>query len=530
MKATGQDKSAPRGKGARAGGGAASGALLAAALRQLGDGVLILEPHPGGGPRIVFANASFCAMTGYTAAELAGRRLDLLHPAGRRWRGREFAPPGAGQSAEGDLRRKDGAVICAAWKISPLDAGRGRPARVAAVYRDLTERRRLQEALIHAQRLDATGRLASSLAHDFNNLLAVINGYCEILAGELTGSPHGRKGIAEIHKAGQKAVALTRQLLAFSRRQELNPRVVNLNQLLRDLADILRRLLGPANRLEFSLAADLDNICVDSAQLQQVILNLVINARDALPAGGRVTLRTANQPAPDGPGVALAVTDNGTGMDERTQSRLFEPFFTTKAAGKGTGLGLSTAYGVVRQSGGAITVRSAPGRGSTFEVWLPAVREPAEEGEGAAPPLTATRGHETVLLVEEDALVRKMVAGILAASGYGVLAAAEAREARRAVRRRARTVQLVIADFSAPDQAAGALAQALHRANPTLCLLDLAGAGEAAELAWLPPARRARIHKPFQLSALLREVRRLLDAREKPATRKGVALRRRRAH
>ncbi len=516
-------KKAPGGR--RAAARPAPAALLAAALRAQSEGVFIAECKCGAlGIKILFANDRFCAMTGYSARELVNRAHGFLHVERvdlerlRHWLPK--AQPGQPLVGEGSLRRADGRLASAAWSFGPLCNRRGRMTHLVATYRDQTEKRRLQEALVHAQRLDAVGRLAGGVAHDFNNLLSVINGYCEILAAHVGANPQAMREVAEIHHAGRKAATLTQQLLAFSRRQPWNARVIHLNDLVKANAEIVRRLVGAAGKLELALGETVANVKTDPAQFQQVLLNLVLNARDALRARGRIVVTTENREikagldyrpldAPPGRYVAITVADNGTGMSADTRKHLFEPFFTTKPEGKGTGLGLALVYGVVQQSGGWISVRSARRVGSTFEILLPAVREAVEEPPTAVAPLPTTRGTETVLLIEEDEVVRKMVAGILAADGYRVIAAESAGAARRDLRELARPVQLLIANLRADGGTFGRKLLAEHRGLRVLCT---GGPEAAAATAWLPPGRLVRLSKPYALSELLKAARKLLDA------------------
>jgi two-component system, cell cycle sensor histidine kinase and response regulator CckA len=504
---------------------------LALGLRNLGDGAMIAGSRwQRGGLDIFYANEALCAMTGHPAAELVGNNSRLFSgPRSdttrlRRWL--RTARRGQVHHGEGYVYRKDGTMFYAAWSFSPLDDGPGRPVRLVAVYRDMTEMRRLQDILVHSQRLDAVGQLAGGVAHDFNNLLSVINGYCEILGGRLAENAAARRDLEEIHKAGQKAAALTRQLLAFSRRQEMDPKVVNLNQIIRELGELLQRLVGPVSTLELDLAVDLGNIRADPALIQQVVLNLVINARDALPVGGgAVTVRTASTVVPPGlhghsaseiqPGryAMLAVRDTGEGMDPETQRRLFEPFFTTKDPGKGTGLGLSTVYGIVKQSGGYVTVQSDLKIGSTFAVYLPEVSEPADAREASLLPLPDTRGRETILLFEQDALVGKMVAGILTAEGYEVLAANRPPDALAMAKRHGRPIDLLITDLADPQGLGLELARELQTLKPGFRILSTSNQEEARPVPWLPAAHQAHIVKPFALHQVLRRARELLDAK-----------------
>ncbi len=508
-------------------GEAAAADLLAAALRAQSDGVVIANADRATrGLKMLFVNESFCAMAGRRANELVGQSISLVHADKTdstkiaRWH-RESHGGGKPLAGEGYLLRQDGSTIYASWSCSPIVGPDGGVTHVVATYRDTTEKRRLQETLVHTQRLDAVGRLAGGVAHDFNNLLSVINGYCEMLAAQVSDRPHALREVAEIHKAGQRAATLTRQLLAFGRRQPMDACVTNFNRIVRDNAEIVERLISPAGRLELDLAKNLANVRTDPTQFQQVLLNLVINARDALRDHGVVTIGTSNREVkagqlhrratdvPPGRYVCLTVTDNGTGMDAETQKHLFEPFFTTKPEGKGTGLGLALVYGVVQQSNGFINVRSALLAGSTFEILLPAVDE-AEEVTTAAPitPLPATRGHELLALVDEDEVVRKMVAGMLTADGYRVLAAKTAKEVARLVRDQDRGVELLIAEAEGCE----ALARELHKKTPGLRVLAIGSESLPGPLGWLPPERQSAMQKPFALSELLRSVRALLDA------------------
>ncbi len=525
-------KSTGAGRGTRpTGGGAPARAarkvpatLLAAALRAQSEGVFIAERRSDRrGLRILFANDSFCTMTGHPAAELVGKPHGVLHadPAEverlRRWL--PNGKPGQPLVGDGFVVRADGTTISATWSFDPLCDARGRVTHVVATYRDQTERRRLHEALVHAQRLDAVGRLAGGVAHDFNNLLSVINGYCEMLAAHVAANPQALREVAEIHHAGRKAAALTQQLLAFSRRQPLNSRVINLSGLVRDNAEILQRLLGEAGRLELDLAENVSNVRTDPAQFQQVLLNLVLNARDALRDHGRIVVRTSNREikaglnrratdTPPGRYAVLTVTDNGTGMDADTQKHLFEPFFTTKPEGKGTGLGLALVYGVVQQSSGYITVKSAVLVGSTFEVLLPIVNAPVEEPPATVAPLPSLRGNETVLLVEDDDVVRKMVAGILTADGYRVTAAKSFADASQE-EAPDWPVQLLIAS---PTGEGEKFARRLLAEHPNVRVLCTSHADAKLPVTWLRPDRQACIHKPYALSELIRAARKLLDA------------------
>jgi len=501
--------------------------LLAAAIRAQAEGVFIAGADvTARGGKILFANESFCAMTGRSAAELAGLAPGSLHAdqadVAKISGWQRHARPGQPFTSEGYLLRKDGSTFYAAWSLSPIVDARGRVTHIVAAYRDTTEKRRLQETLVHSQRLDAVGRLAGGVAHDFNNLLSVINGYCEMLAAQVADRPNALRQVNEIHQAGQRAATLTRQLLAFGRRQPMDAHIISLNRVVHDNAEIIGRLIGSAGRLDLDLAKNAGNVRADPTQLQQVLLNLVINARDALRDRGIITIITSNREIKPGPEhrrvtdvppgryVCLAVSDNGTGMDAETQKHLFEPFFTTKPEGKGTGLGLALVYGVVQQSDGYINVRSALLAGSTFEILLPEVNAPEETAPQTPPvsPLPATRGHELLVLIEEDDVVRKMIAGMLTADGYRVLAAKTPKEGLRLARDQSRPVELLIAASDGGET----LARELAKHAPNLRVLGIGNQGVPPAIAWLSPERQGALAKPFALSELLRSARALLDA------------------
>jgi CheY-like chemotaxis protein len=327
--------------------------------------------------------------------------------------------------------------------------------------------------------------------------------------------------VNEIHKSGLRAAALTRQLLAFGRRQPMDARITNFNRIVQDNAEIMARLVGSAGQLEIDLDEDLGNVRADPTQFQQVLLNLVINARDALRDNGRITISTSNRKinprrnrnpdVPPGEYVRLTVNDNGTGMDAETLRHLFEPFFTTKPEGKGTGLGLALVYGIVQESNGYVNCHSAVLAGSTFEILLPRVREPEESAARSAPlpALSASRRHETLLVVEKDVVVRKMVAGMLTSEGYRVLEAETPREALKLAREAERPIQLLIADL---NHDGAKFARELHAGASALRLLSIGNQDIPAPVDWIEGSRQAGLSKPFALSEISRSVRSLLDA------------------
>ena len=488
---------------------------------------MLARPRRKNGFPIVYANAAFCRMSGYEAGELTAATHGLVHvePADRERLSLWTKADGAEHPLSGEsyLRRKDGHMFSAAWTFSRVQNTKGKPGHIVVIYRDTTERRGLQKVQGHTQRLEAVGRLAAGVAHDFNNLVSVINGYCQILSPMLEDNPKALHEVSQIHNAGRKAAELTRQLLAFGRRQPFAARVIELNQFVRENEPALSRLLGPAGTLELELDEAPACIQTDPEQFQQALFNLVLNARDALRDKGVVTLRTARRtvsaglnrratdPAP-GTYVVFAVTDNRTGIDKETQERLFEPFFTTKPKGKGSGLGLATVYGVIQQSNGFINVRSELLVGSTFEIVLPAVTESADPVPlvPAEPthPAATTRGHETVCVVEADPVLCKMVAGILTSDGYRVIDAANPAGAARRTASIGKAVQLLVINL---DREGEKLAKSLQK-NGGLRVLDTCDRNAWQTLTWRPSGHPAALPRPFALSELLKAARRLLDA------------------
>ncbi|MCG3184150.1 MAG: Sensor histidine kinase RcsC [Planctomycetes bacterium] len=377
--------------------------------------------------------------------------------------------------------------------------------------------------LRQAQKMEAVGRLAGGIAHDFNNLLSVIIGYAQFAQEGLPGDSPLRADIEEIRQAGERASALTRQLLAFSRKQVLQPVVLDLNETVDGMDKMLRRLLGEDIRFQTLLAADLGKVRADPGQLEQVIVNLAINARDAMPDGGKLTVETGNAELdenyvadhPDanvGPYVYFAISDTGTGMDAATREKIFEPFFTTKERGRGTGLGLSTVYGIIKQSGGNIWVYSEPGRGTTFKVYLPRV-EDASAPRAAQAPKQADRGTETVLILEDEPGVRRLAVQVLESAGYTVLAAENAERALELFKANLGKVQLLLSDVVLPGTGGPALAKQLQELKPGLKVLFMSGYTDNAIVHHgVLDAGVNFIEKPLRPDALLKKVRGVLDA------------------
>jgi hypothetical protein len=423
-------------------------------------------------------------------------------------------------------RRKDGTLLEAEVVAHTIDFG-GRPANLV-LARDVTEQRRLEAQLRQAQKMEAVGRLAGGIAHDFNNLLTAILGSAQLALREIDASHPVREDLEEIHRAGLRAADLTRQLLAYSRRQVVTPKVIDLNEAVRNLDSMLRRLIREDIELELDLAPRALAVKSDPGQLEQVVLNLVVNARDALPQGGGITVRTAaallgtqqpdnDPPAPPGPYIALAVSDTGTGLSPEARAHLFEPFFTTKELGKGTGLGLATVYGIVKQNGGFIYVDSAPGQGTTVRVYLPEAVEPLPATEG--PPITvpATGGSETVLLVEDEPAVRQFARRALEANGYLVLAAARGEEALSLAARHQGPIHVLVTDVVMPGMGGPELARRLAERRPTLRVLYCSGyTDDAAVREGVREAGRAFLQKPFASEDLIQKLREVLTSPLEP--------------
>ncbi len=476
---------------------------------------------------ITLASPAVGEALGWTLQEMLGRPGgDFIHP--------EDLPEAARVLAEVirsspravratiRLRHKDGSwrvVETSLRSLLHVPAVRG----VVSNGRDVTDQRQLEERFLQAQNLESVGRLAGGVAHDFNNLLVAILGYAAFLEEGIRAGNPSLEDLAEIRRAGERARDLTRQLLAVARRQVLDSRVMDLNGVLRDAEKLLRRVLGEDVDLALVPAADLWRVKADPSQIQQVVLNLAVNARDAMPQGGKLTLETANvvldeRYAAEHPGVApgpyalLAVSDSGVGMSREAQAHLFEPFFTTKPAGEGTGLGLATVYGIVRQAGGHVWVYSEPGQGTSFKIYLPRTEETEERPE----PRQAQRdrrGSETVLVVEDEPAVRELASRALSAVGYQVLQAPSGREALEEAARTVGPVHLLVTDVVMPDMSGQKLAEALKRARPETRVLYMSGYTENTIVHH--GVLDAGVHflaKPFTPAAIQERVREVLDA------------------
>ena len=499
--------------------------LLVALLESAAQAILSIDR----GGRIVLANRRAGEMFGYTTQELMGAGIELLLPESKRaahgpqrddyFQRPRARPMGIGLDLSG--RRKDGAEFPVEVSLSTVETEVG-PFAIAFIS-DISVRKTLEEQLMHAQKMEAVGRLAGGVAHDFNNMLTVIAGYSRMIQDELSTLDPLSCYAEEILKAADRAAALTDQLLAFSRRQIMQPRVINLNAVIGQTENMLRRLIGEDIQLVISLGADTGNIRSDPNHIEQAIVNLALNARDAMPLGGRIGIETSNAQIDEtyakthmgvkpGEFVMIAVSDNGHGMDSATRQNIFEPFFTTKQRGKGTGLGLSTVYGMVKQSGGDIWVYSEPGQGTTFKLYFPRVLEPASPGLTEDPRHPRPGGDETVMLVEDEAQVRDLEARILRQLGYTVLAAANGAEAMDTSRAYSGEISLLVTDVVMPKMSGKQVADALLSSRPGLRILYLSGYTENTVVHHgVLDSGVDFLTKPFSREALARKIREILS-------------------
>ena len=474
------------------------------------------------------ARTVFC----HDADEVLGAPLARLVPEALRERdadGRErlaasAVAPALERPVELQGLRKDGATFPIELSLARWETRRG--SFLTVIIRDITERRQLEEQFRQAQKMESVGRLAGGLAHDFNNLLTVIGGHAELLHERLRPDDplHGR--IGRIQEAAAHAADLTKQLLAFSRKQVLAPTVIDLNAVVAELEPMLRRLIGEDIDLVTAPARGLGSVKADAAQIKQIILNLAVNARDAMPQGGKLTIETDNvdldaryarlhPDVPPGTYVMIAVTDTGVGMDEATRARIFEPFFTTKAPGKGTGLGLATVYGIVKQSSGSISVYSEPGRGTAFKVYLPRVDE-AAEAVPASPRAAARGGSETILVVEDNEMVRTVTCEILKRQGYTVVEARHGLDALDIAQRYHGAIHLLITDVVMPEMGGPELVSRLGPIRPRMKIVYVSGyTADAIDHQGMLDEGIEFLSKPVALDTLVRKVREVLDRRSR---------------
>jgi two-component system cell cycle sensor histidine kinase/response regulator CckA len=478
-------------------------------------------------------NAGAERLFGYPASEMIGRNRAVLVPAEK---GAELvsvmeraARGEMGEVLETRRVRKDGSVVDIALVTSPMTDSTGRVTGVSTIARDITgrkkaeaERQTLEAQYQQAQKMEAIGRLAGGVAHDFNNLLTVILGFCELLLADLTPDDPRQSDIAEIQNAGTRAAGLTRQLLAFSRKEIIQPKLLDLNLIVSDIRVMLGRLIGEDVTIVLDLGPAIAPVNADRGQMEQIVLNLAVNARDAMPKGGTLTIRTANVEVVEphaqthaevkpGPYVVLTITDTGTGMTQAVQERLFEPFFTTKEAGKGTGLGLATVHGIATQNGGGITIDSELGRGSSFMVYVPRA-DVVEPVVTAPPPVHRNRARvQTVLVVEDAEGLRELTKRLLERQGYTVLIAANADEARRLFDEHP-SIDLLLTDVVMPGPSGPDLVKQLVATRPALKVIYMSGyTDETIVHHGVLDAGILFLHKPFSSESLGRKLREALD-------------------
>jgi PAS domain S-box-containing protein len=499
-------------------------------LNSVGEGIYGLDLQGN----VTFGNPAAARTTGWRTEELLGKPLhDSLHrtgPDGTHFSKEEcrtcaaFQEGSISRVADEVFRKKDGTSFPVEYVTTPIHDKRGEVVGTVVTFQDITERKKLEQQLRQSQKMEAIGKLAGGVAHDFNNLLTAIMGYSDLtLTGMESGAPL-RKDVEEIKKTACRAAALTRQLLVFSRQQVLQPKVLDLNAVVANMNTMLPRLIGEDIELITLLDPGLGRVKADAGQIEQVILNLAVNARDAMPQGGTLTIETANVVLDEGyvnrhptvkagPYVMLAVSDTGCGMDPETQSRIFEPFFTTKEEGKGTGLGLSTVYGIVEQYCGSIWVYSELGMGTTFKVYLPRNEEASATVESDSACAPSPHGLETVLLVEDEEAVRQVSYEVLRRNGYTVLVAHNGEEALQVCERYKGSISLLVTDVVMPGMSGRELAESLARSRPDMKVLYTSGyTDDAVVRHGVLKAGMAFLQKPFMTEALARKVRDLLDA------------------
>ena len=479
--------------------------------------------------RRLYNSPAYQRILGFKDEELSGAPFfDLVHPDDR-YVAEQAVKEATGASqvrtVQYRMRHKDGSWHVIESGTSVIVSAHDKVEKYVIVNRDVSEQRQLEEKFRQAQKMEAVGRLSGGVAHDFNNLLGVIIGYAEFLQESLDPENTLRGSVDEILKAGKRAASLTRQLLAFSRQQVLDPKVVDLNVVVSDMDKMLRRLIGEDIELSTVLGAGLGRIKADQGQLEQVLMNLVVNARDAMPQGGKLLIETRNMvmddafvrrypyPVQPGPYVCLTVSDSGIGMDAETKARAFEPFFTTQEKGKGTGLGLSTVYGVVKQSGGYIDIDSAPGAGTSFKIYLPRVNEDIKT-EKLAGGAASFAGNETILLAEDESSLRTLTRNTLELCGYKVLEAKDGVEALEISDRHTGPIDLLLTDMVMPGMGGRALAQELIRRRPEIRLAYMSGyTGQAVGSQGPVDPGSVFLLKPFTRELLTRKIREALDRR-----------------
>jgi PAS domain S-box-containing protein len=495
--------------------------MLSNALRCINECLIVFDLEG----TIIFVNEMFLRTYGYQKNELIGKSINLIHS------GKNPAEL-IGQIISDSVKngwygevidlRKDGLEFTSFLKTTAVQDEAGRPLVIIGVSHDLTERKHLEDQLRQSQKMEAIGQLAGGIAHDFNNLLTVIDGYVELLTNRLPENIPQNAWVNQIKRASERAGSLTRQLLAFSRRQILQPRLLDLNQLVREMSILLKRLIGEDVEFTTALHNDIGQIKADSSQIEQVLMNLVVNARDAMPEGGQLTIGTRrvnldSDFAMRHPGVTpgsyvqLSVSDTGIGMAPEVQEHIFEPFYTTKEKGKGTGLGLATVYGIVAQSGGYIWVYSEIGKGTSFKIFLPCLDEALPDSADHETEKIDIRGHETILVVEDEFMVRELVSDTLRTYGYTVLEASNGKIAQQVFEQSQQVINLVLTDVVMPGMSGRKLIEMLAMINPKVKALYMSGyTDEAIQNHRILEPGMSFLQKPFTPTVLAKKVREVL--------------------
>lgn len=497
--------------------------LLVTAIEQTGEVVIITDPEG----TIQYVNPAFERVTGYLRTEAFGQNLDILKSGkqGEAFYRELWATIKNRKMWQGRIvnKRKEGELFTGEATISPVCDDSGLVVNYVAVMRDITDKLKMAAQFIQSQKLEAVGRMTGGIAHDFNNLLTTIIGNADLAIGEMGKESSLYEFLEDIKGAGERAAWLIRELMVFSRKQILQTEVVNLNETVGNMDRLLRRVIREDIELETILSPDLGRVEADVGQIEQIFMNLAVNASDAMPGGGKLTLETSNVELNEtyvrdhtgvisGPHVMLAVSDTGIGMTEEVQNRLFEPFFTTKEKGQGTGLGLSTVYGIVKQSSGNILVYSELGKGSTFKIYLPRVEKTVPNMERPGKKAESLQGSETILMVEDDDMVRNFALKALKKYGYTVLCAGDGQEALHILREHKEPFQLMVTDAVMPRMSGKELVKRLEGQRPELKVLFMSGYTEdAIVLQGMLDKGIAFIQKPFTSGALGRKVREVLD-------------------
>lgn len=500
--------------------------LQTAALRAAANAIIITDREG----TILWVNPAFTELTGYRPEESIGQNPRMLKSFehDHSFYTSLWSTIKSGQVWRGEIRnrKKDGSLYTEETTITPVRSPSGQITNFIGIKQDVTQKKQLEAQYRQAQKMEAVGRLAGGVAHDFNNLLAVIAGYSELSLDKLESEHPVAKDLVRIKAAAGRAASLTKQLLAFSRQQIFYPRIIGVNAIVENMGDMLRRLVGDDVEIIVKPGIPLGSIKADVGQLEQVLMNLVVNARDAMPDGGQITIETCDveldetyqrghEPVQPGQYVMLSISDSGCGMDETTKTRIFDPFFTTKAPGKGTGLGLSTVYGIVKQSAGYIWVYSEPGKGTAFKLYFPRVSEVAEAITRPAAVAGTRGGSETILLVEDDEDLRELIALVLRNVGYTVLEAGDAQKALEAAAKHKGTVHVLLSDVVMPQTNGVQLFKLLRAGAPELKVILMSGYAVEMLVRQAPiPPDVTFIEKPFTRNSLLLTIQAVLRGQQ----------------